>query len=123
MAATHKGSWKSKKPRGACWNCGKTGHFKDKCLEPPKAEKSEKKASGAANAAVSDSEDEAFFAADLEDTNLDISLPPLKAVSDSSSSCGDVSKGGEGDWFSEVGSVCDDLLDSAWDFDEAHGLR
>jgi hypothetical protein len=31
VGSSSKGKGKSKYPRGVCWNCGKKGHFKDKC--------------------------------------------------------------------------------------------
>ena len=47
----------ARKPQGVCWNCGKTGHYKDKCPKP-KVDKAKddsakkKKASSSANAAA-----------------------------------------------------------------------
>ncbi|KAF5378363.1 hypothetical protein D9615_008750 [Tricholomella constricta] len=125
MAATSNSSGKGKskfsKPRGACWNCGKIGHYKHKCPEPPKTDKSEKtKTSGTANAAESDSEDDAF-AVHFEESDEEDSVPSLQAVSDSSSCAGDESDSDEDDWFSEVGSDCNDLQDSAWDSTETAG--
>ena len=40
-ASSGKGKGKAKYPRGVCWNCGKKGHYKDKCPEPA-ADKSSK---------------------------------------------------------------------------------
>ena len=47
----------ARKPRGVCWNCGETGHHKDKCPKPKvnkaKDDSAKKeKASGSANAAA-----------------------------------------------------------------------
>ena len=70
---TKGGKGGAKKPQGECWNCGDTGHYKNKCLKPLKYNKAKKedslkseKPSGSANAAAencSDLESEGAWAA------------------------------------------------------------
>ena len=118
----------AKKPRGKCWNYGEKGHFKDKCLKPPKSkedakgkDKKKEKASGSANAAVecnSDLESEGAWAADdkmvLSD---DESMPGLKTVSDSSSECSNI-EAYNGDWLSEVEDDASKLDNVEWKHDD-----
>jgi hypothetical protein len=96
VGSSSKGKGKPKHPRGVCWNCGKKGHFKNKCLElattdsksakGPKKEVVLKK-SYSANAVESDYEiDEAFL---------------MEPVSDSSKS----ESFGNGDWFDEISEL------------------
>ena len=102
--ATMSGKGKGKKyPRGVCWNCGKKGHFKNKCPEPAasteKTAKEPKKEvipakTDSANAVESDSESEAAF------------LMTGDADSDESDDFGD------GDWFDEVVKI--DSEESDW---------
>jgi hypothetical protein len=97
-------SGKGKKPKrdNSCWNCGKKGHYKDKCPKPPKARSGDpKQKGGSANAAVeSDSESEAAFHIDSGyDSDEDL-MPDLHTVSDSSEEA-DVMSDGD-DWFLEV---------------------
>ena len=93
---------KTRSPRGVCWNCGKKGHYKDKCPEPaadkststkePKKEVVPKKTESA-NAVESDSKSKvAFFAINDPD-------------SDESDNFGD------GDWFDEVAMLVSGELD------------
>ena len=86
----------ARKPRGVCWNCGETGHYKDKCpklkVDKAKDDSAKKeKASGSANAAAeckSDLEsDGAWVAMDSDDETV--------PTDDNTSS-------GDDDWFSEV---------------------
>lgn len=136
-----KGRFKGdRKPRGACWNCGEKGHFKDKCPKPlkssshsekdtknPKDSKG-KKPDASANA-VDDSDDDSddAFAVNCEtesEAESDDSMPGLQSVSRTSlgSSSGDVESDVEdgievengADWFSEVGSDAGDYEDARW---------
>ena len=62
-----------KLPHGVCWNCGKKGHFKNKCPKLIKKDGDSPKNSGTANAAItSDSEGEgAFFMEPESDDDSD----------------------------------------------------
>ena len=99
-SSSGKGKGKTRYPRGVCWNCGKKGHYKDKCPEPatekrteePKKEAVPKKLESA-NAVESDSESEAAF------------LMLYNSDSVESDGCGD------GDWFDEVVMLDSEELD------------
>jgi hypothetical protein len=117
-------------PRGTCWGCGETGHFRDKCPTKPQKPKDGKGSkdspkSGSANAAVgvdSDSEGEGAFAAvAVDDYDSDGSLPGLEAVSDSDSES-ESGNAPESDLFFEAvnerGSDCGISEGSDWDPDD-----
>ena len=80
-----------RKPWGACWNCGKKGHYKDKCPKPLKKKENSSKNGGAANTAIvyNFKDDGAFF---MEPESEGDSGP-----SDFKGGCGD-----DKDWFLEV---------------------
>jgi hypothetical protein len=100
-ASSGKGKGKPRYPRGVCWNCGETGHYKNKCPKPAadKSTKDPKKVvvpakTDSANAVESDSESEAAF------------LMTYDPGSDEPDDFGD------GDWFDEVAML--DSGESDW---------
>jgi hypothetical protein len=107
--STGKGKGKPRYPKGVCWNCGKPGHYKPKCPEPPtstsKPAKDTKKEvvpakSDSANAVESDSESEAAF------------LMTYDVDSDDSDDSDESDDSGDGDWFDDV--VMMDSEQSDW---------
>lgn len=108
------GKGKGRKPR-ACWTCGEVGHFRSKC---PKGKKSEKLGE-AANAAVSDSEDEILFFADTDDDEDDVSKAEDEDPYDGlwSSDEEDAEESSEVDW-SESNSLVDEDMNLADDSEE-----
>jgi hypothetical protein len=106
VGSSSKGKGKPKHPRGVCWNCGKKGHYKDKCPEPatdskpakePKKEIVPKK-SDTANAVESDSETDEAFLMERDPDSVESEVfgerDWFDEVVDSDSE--------EKDWFSEV---------------------
>ena len=80
--------WKGKLEflRGLCWNCGKKGHFKDKCPKPAKSTKDLKKEdisakkTNSTNAAIeSDSESEVAFVMSWDSKSDDSGSENLRA--------------------------------------------
>ena len=99
-----KGKGKAKYPRGVCWNCGKKGHYKNKCPEPA-AEKSAKdpkkevipKKTESANTAESDSESEAAFLVSYDSDSVESDIFGDRDWFDEVA----MLDSGESDWFSE----------------------
>ncbi|KAG6863809.1 hypothetical protein C0991_003002, partial [Blastosporella zonata] len=112
-----KGKGKFHKPR-LCWNCRKARHFKLKCLKPPKAPHG----GGAAKAAMSDSEDEAFMAKEPSNGyNSDRSSQSDKSMLDLCLASDRREDGGNSEkvWFLEVASDSNgsDDEDCSWESD------
>ena len=66
VAETSKGKKGKNKKNVECWGCGKTGHFKNKCPNPKKDEKTMKVA---ANTVVSDKEEGAWAAVEVAEAD------------------------------------------------------
>jgi hypothetical protein len=107
-SSSGKGKGKPRYPHGVCWNCGKKGHYKDKCPDPvtttgktaakdPKKEVVPSK-SDSANTVESDSESEAAFLMTCDTDSVE---------SDNL---------GDGDWFDEVAKL--DFKEKDWFSDE-----
>jgi len=105
---------KQKRKTRECWNCGKPGHFKDKCPHPKK-ESNRPRNANVANAAVSDTEEEVafFFIEDdecLDDEEMFIGMD--REVNEGSRVDARAEELSEVNW-SESGSLVDVDSDSA----------
>jgi gag-polypeptide of LTR copia-type/Zinc knuckle len=100
-----------RKTRGPCWNCGETGHFKNKC---PKPKKEGSYSKGNANAVVPDSDEEAAFFMEpfnFEDDGSNDESDVLSFVSTNGSEDGWITEElSEVDW-SETSSLVDMDMD------------
>ena len=100
-------------PHGVCWNCGKKGHYKDKCPKPAKVTKnlkkeSELKKSDSMNAVGLDSKSEAAFLMSYDSDSVELDVEKLDF---------------ERDWFSEVEEDEWESIDSESDSLEIHFLQ
>jgi hypothetical protein len=116
VAESSKFKTKGKK-KVECWNCGETGHFKNKCTQPkkvkPQTESKEKdKGKGAANVAEANSEEDGAWAAEAVE------------IVDAERNGG---RGGDQDWFVEIADAImeqepGEVSDVPEDFGDTSGL-